>query len=103
MSCDVGLDPNGQPYAIFGLWERWEKEKEKEGREAISLVWLDERREKWVDLEWLNFGGGGGVAILLSFLDWMEREGKEEEFWDYYNFYYKITNRPFYSYFKSYI
>lgn len=101
MSCDVGLDPNGQPYAIFGLWERWEKGKEKEGREAISLVWLDERREKWVDLEWLNFGGG--IAILLSFPDWMEREGKEEEFWDYYNFYCKITNRPFYSYFKSYI
>lgn len=23
---------------------------------------------------------GGGIAILLSFPDWMEREGKEEEF-----------------------
>lgn len=78
MSCDVGLDPNGQPYAIFGLWERWEKGKEKEGREAISLVWLDERREKWVDLEWLNFGGGGGGCYfaIIPRLDGKRGKGR---------------------------
>ena len=30
---------------------RERKGKEKEGTKDIFLVWLDERREKWVDLE----------------------------------------------------
>lgn len=62
------------------IGRRWEKGKEKERREVIFLVWLNERREKWVDLEWLNFHEGKERGILGLF----------------YNFYYKITNLPFY-------
>ena len=42
----------------------WEKGKEKERKEVIFLVWLDERREKWVDLEWLNICGAHLFAII---------------------------------------
>ena len=38
--------------AMFELGQKWEKGKENERREVISLVWLDERREKGVDFEW---------------------------------------------------
>ena len=72
MSCDVGLYPNQQPYTIFGLEERWEKGKEKEGREVICLVWLDERREKWVDLEWLFLWGF--PFCYHSQIGWKERK-----------------------------
>ena len=69
------------------IGQSWEKGKEKERREVIFLVWLDERREKWVDLEWLNFHEVKGRGIFGLF----------------YNFYYKITNLPFYSSYKSYL
>ena len=47
-------------------WGRWENGKENEIKEAISLVWLDERIEKWVDLGWLNFYGAQAFCYHLK-------------------------------------
>ena len=70
------------------------KGKEKKRRKVISLVWLVERRAKWVYLELLNFCGASLFAIIQN---WVEREGKEEEFLKKKKlFYYKIINIPFF-------
>ena len=53
------------------IGQSWEKGKEKERREVIFLVSLDERREKWVDLEWLNFHEVKGRGIFGLFYNFI--------------------------------
>lgn len=73
---------------MFGLEEI--EGREEKGFSFLSLIRWEKRKER-VDFEWYNFCGANTFAISPN---WVEREGKGEGFWGYFNFYYKITNMP---------
>ena len=100
--CELWCGSWSKSATLCYIWIRGKvRERKRKGgkRSHFSCLIRWEKRK----MGWFGVIIFVGLSILLSFPNWMESEEKREEFWDYYNFYYKITNIPFYSYIKSYI